>query len=124
MPLTGVKTEIKIVDFTAEVTIRQRFENIETDPIEAVYEFPVDPKVRHPLRSLFLGGCTGHHSPLLKFSVCAFTAEIDGKVIKGQIKEKQKAKETYDDAIASGHGAHPSYPLGRGLAAVVIVVRM
>ena len=46
VPLTGVKTEIKIVDFTPEVTIRQRFENIESDPIEAVYEFPVDPKVR------------------------------------------------------------------------------
>ena len=48
--------------------------------------------------------------------MCAFTAEIDGKVIKAQIKEKQKAKQTYDDAIASGHGAfthshtHIHYP--------------
>lgn len=37
MPLTGVQTEVKIVDFTAEVTIHQRFENQENDPIEAVY---------------------------------------------------------------------------------------
>ena len=56
MPLTGVKTEIKIVDFTAEVTIRQRFENIESDPIEAVYEFPVDPKVR--ARAPWISSCT------------------------------------------------------------------
>lgn len=41
---------------------------------------------------------------MLQFSVCAFRAEIDGKVIEGQIKEKEKAKEQYDDAIASGHG--------------------
>ena len=41
-----------------------------------------------------------------QFSVCAFTAEIDGKVINGTIKEKQKAKDTYDDAIASGHGTN------------------
>lgn len=45
-PLTGVRTDVHIVDFTAEVTICQRFENVEEDPIEAVYEFPVDPKVR------------------------------------------------------------------------------
>lgn len=45
VPLTGVRTDITIVDFTASVTIRQRFENVEKDPIEAVYEFPVDPKV-------------------------------------------------------------------------------
>lgn len=45
------------------------------------------------------------YSRKLQFSVCAFRAEIDDKVIEGQIKEKQKAKDTYDDAIASGHGA-------------------
>ncbi len=31
---------------------------------------------------------------------------MDGKVVEGQIKEKEKAKDTYDDAIASGHGAY------------------
>ncbi len=39
-------------------------------------------------------------------SVCKFWAEIDDKKIIGTIKEKEKAKEIYDDAISSGHGAY------------------
>lgn len=34
-----------------------------------------------------------------------FQAEIDGKIIKSVLKEKQKAEEQFDDAIASGHDA-------------------
>jgi hypothetical protein len=37
--------------------------------------------------------------------ILPFTSlQIDDKVIEGRIKEKEKAKQTYDDAIASGHG--------------------
>jgi hypothetical protein len=67
------------------------------NPIEAVYEFPLDPKA----------------------SVSGFWAEIDGNRIDGIIKvklhlnlraypiqEKEEAKNVYDDAIASGHGAY------------------
>ncbi len=36
VPLTGARGSVKIVDFIAEVTIKQRFENQEKDPIEAV----------------------------------------------------------------------------------------
>lgn len=43
---------------------------------------------------------------LIQFSVCAFRAEIDGNVIEGQIHEKKKAREKYDDAVASGHGIY------------------
>jgi hypothetical protein len=82
IPLTGVKSSVKVFDYIAEVTIEQRFENQEEFPIEAVYEFPIDPKA----------------------SVCEFYAEIDNIKIVGQIKEKEKAKEEYDDAISSGHG--------------------
>ncbi len=32
----GVVTTVKVVDFTAEITIKQRYENIEDFPIEAV----------------------------------------------------------------------------------------
>ncbi len=38
VPLTGARGYVKIVDFIAEVTIKQRFENQEQVPIEAVYE--------------------------------------------------------------------------------------
>ena len=30
---------------------------------------------------------------------------MDGKVIEGQVQEKEEAKDTYDDALASGNGA-------------------
>lgn len=33
-------------------------------------------------------------------------AEIDGKKIRSILKEKNKAKEDFDDAIAGGHGAY------------------
>ena len=41
--------------------------------------------------------------------MCSFRAEIDGNIVEGIIKEKQKAKDTYDDAIASGHGTLTVY---------------
>lgn len=66
------------------VVIKQRYENIEKNPIEGVYEFDLDSKA----------------------SVYDFWAEIDGKQVIGTIKEKEKAIETYSDAIASGHGAY------------------
>lgn len=36
---------MSVIDYTAVVTIRQRFENLEQDLMEAVYEFPVDARV-------------------------------------------------------------------------------
>eukprot|EP01116_Phalansterium_solitarium_P016045 TRINITY_DN3631_c0_g1_i2.p1 TRINITY_DN3631_c0_g1~~TRINITY_DN3631_c0_g1_i2.p1 ORF type:complete len:453 (+),score=131.21 TRINITY_DN3631_c0_g1_i2:115-1359(+) len=84
VPLTGAAASVRIVDFLAEVTIKQRYQNTEQVPIEAVYEFPLDAKA----------------------SVCGFWVEVDGAKIVGQIKEKEKARNTYDDAIASGHGAY------------------
>jgi hypothetical protein len=67
-----------------QVTIKQRYENKESDPVEAQYDFPLDSRA----------------------CVTQFWAEIDGKTIMGSIKEKEKAKEIYDDAIASGNGAY------------------
>jgi uncharacterized membrane protein required for colicin V production len=37
-------------------------------------------------------------------AICSFVAEIDGKKVVGEVKEKKEARETYDDAIAEGHG--------------------
>jgi len=58
------------------------FDAQEEDPIEAVYEFPLDSNA----------------------AVCSFIAEIDGKKVVGEVKEKEEAREVYDDAIAEGHG--------------------
>eukprot|EP01107_Rhizomastix_libera_P018469 TRINITY_DN95_c0_g1_i1.p1 TRINITY_DN95_c0_g1~~TRINITY_DN95_c0_g1_i1.p1 ORF type:complete len:981 (+),score=353.03 TRINITY_DN95_c0_g1_i1:45-2987(+) len=84
VPLTGARYSVDVDDLAAQVTIAQRFENREATPIEAVYELTVDSKA----------------------SVSAFTAEIDGKRLEGVIEEKERAKDQYDDAIASGQGAY------------------
>eukprot|EP01113_Clastostelium_recurvatum_P011179 TRINITY_DN1563_c2_g1_i5.p1 TRINITY_DN1563_c2_g1~~TRINITY_DN1563_c2_g1_i5.p1 ORF type:complete len:1057 (+),score=336.60 TRINITY_DN1563_c2_g1_i5:93-3173(+) len=84
VPLVGVLTTVNIIDFTAEVTLKQRYENVENDPIEAVYHFPLQENA----------------------SVCHFEAFIDGKIVEGLVKEREQARNEYDDAIASGHGAY------------------
>ena len=72
VPLIGASASVKVIDYTAEVTLQQRYENQEQDPIEAVYEFPLDPEA----------------------AVVDFYAIVDDKKIIGTIKEKEKAKDT------------------------------
>eukprot|EP00026_Physarum_polycephalum_P001331 Phypoly_transcript_01332.p1 GENE.Phypoly_transcript_01332~~Phypoly_transcript_01332.p1 ORF type:complete len:1084 (+),score=184.21 Phypoly_transcript_01332:97-3348(+) len=84
VPLLGVHAEGTICDFTAEVTLNQRYKNLEQNPIEIEYIFPLDD----------LG------------AVCKFEVEIDGKKIVGKIMDKDRAADTYDDAIAAGSGAY------------------
>ncbi|KAH3764805.1 Vault protein inter-alpha-trypsin domain [Pelomyxa schiedti] len=60
------------------------FENKDSAPVEATYEFVLQENA----------------------TVCAFTANIDGKDIKGKIMEKEAARDRYDNAIASGGGGY------------------
>ena len=83
VPLTGVSVNVRIVDLIAEVEIEQRYVNRETIPIEAVYKFPLDEGA----------------------GVCKFTAEVDGRLIEGVVKETEEAKADYEDAIRTGHTA-------------------
>ncbi|ELR24559.1 von Willebrand factor type A domain containing protein [Acanthamoeba castellanii str. Neff] len=84
LPIKAVSIEAKVADLCASVTIRQKFVNTEETPIEAIYQFQLEDKA----------------------TVSDFTAFIDGNKIKGTIQEKEEARNTYDDAIASGHGAY------------------
>eukprot|EP01090_Pellita_catalonica_P012425 TRINITY_DN2697_c0_g1_i1.p1 TRINITY_DN2697_c0_g1~~TRINITY_DN2697_c0_g1_i1.p1 ORF type:complete len:872 (-),score=214.61 TRINITY_DN2697_c0_g1_i1:89-2704(-) len=84
IPLESVQVKVKIVDFTAQVEVTQKFKNSESQPIEAVYQFPIEEKN----------------------TICDFVAVIDGKVIKGECQEKEEAKDLYDDSIAEGSGAY------------------
>ena len=44
--------------------------------------------------------------PLEKNTLMAkLIAEINGKTIEAEVRDKEKAKEKYDDAMASGHAA-------------------
>ncbi len=60
----------------------QRYVNRETDPIEAVYVFPLDEGA----------------------AVCGFEAIIDGTLVVGEVKEREEAFRMYDDAMERGDG--------------------
>ena len=84
VPLQSSKVDVQIVDFIATTTITQNYKNTESNPIEAEYQFFLQEK----------------------HTVSDFSAVVDGKTIKGTVQEKEEAKNTYSDAIASGGGAY------------------
>lgn len=83
VPLTGVSIDAEIHSFYAKVVVAQRYVNRETNPIEAVYVFPLDEGA----------------------AICGFEAVVDGTLVVGEIHEREKAFEIYDDAMQAGHGA-------------------
>jgi hypothetical protein len=84
IPLVGVTAEAWIRDYACRVVLTQRFRNDETQPLEAVYKFPLDEGA----------------------AVTGFEIEIDGERLVGRVEEREKAFETYDEALAAGHGAY------------------
>lgn len=83
VPLRGVRVEAKLTGLCAEVTVAHRYQNTETVPVEAVYVFPLEEGA----------------------AVCGFRARVGGRLIEGQVQEREKAFETYDNAMSQGHGA-------------------
>jgi len=82
VPLTGVTVDAAVSGFSARVVVTQSYVNREATPIEAVYVFPLEEGA----------------------AVCGFEAIIDDTLVVGEVKEREKAFEIYDDAIADGHG--------------------
>ena len=83
VPLVGVSIDADISSFFAKVVVSHRYVNTESTPIEAVYVFPLDEGA----------------------AVCAFEALVDGTLVVGEVHERDKAFEIYDDAMEQGHGA-------------------
>ncbi len=83
IPLEGVAIDAEVRDFCSRVTVTQRYRNLEKKPIEAMYQFPLDERA----------------------AVCGFAALVDGVEIVGEVKERDEAFDSYDDAISEGHGA-------------------
>jgi hypothetical protein len=83
VPLAGVSIAAEIANLCAQVTVTQRYVNRESNPIEAVYVFPLDQGA----------------------AVCGFEAVIDGTPVVGEVKDRESAFEAYDEAIERGHGA-------------------
>ncbi|CAJ1079037.1 protein mono-ADP-ribosyltransferase PARP4 isoform X1 [Xyrichtys novacula] len=84
LPLQAVHVKCKLMDLLSQVVIFQKYTNQSSVPIEAKYVFPLDDSA----------------------AVCGFEAFINGKHIIGQVKEKEKARKEYKEAIKKGHGAY------------------
>ena len=84
VPLTSITADINITDYSASVTLTQTYKNSSNQSIEASYNFPVSENS----------------------AITGFTAKINDKVIRAEIKENEEAKQVYDDSIASGQGAY------------------
>jgi len=84
VPLRGVAIEVRATNTAATVVVTQRYQNAESGPVEAVYTFPLEERS----------------------AVCGFEVETAGRLIRGRVEEREKAFETYDQALAQGHGAY------------------
>uniref|UniRef100_A0A8C4RLR7 von Willebrand factor A domain-containing protein 5A-like n=1 Tax=Erpetoichthys calabaricus TaxID=27687 RepID=A0A8C4RLR7_ERPCA len=83
MPLKSISVEVSVNGFIADVSSTLTYENAESNPVEAVFVFPMEDGS----------------------SVYDFHAEIGCNLIEATIKEKQEARYDYDDAISSGQEA-------------------
>jgi hypothetical protein len=106
--MQAVSVEAKVADFCASVTIRQKFVNTESTPIEGNH-LPVVIGCRFIQRWSFFSSfriffysknnikITAIYQFQLedKATVSDFTAIVDGNKIKGTIQEKEEAKNTY-----------------------------
>ncbi|XP_051252757.1 von Willebrand factor A domain-containing protein 5A-like [Dicentrarchus labrax] len=83
VPLKSVEVELEVRDHVATVVSTLNYENKEDKPLEAVVVFPLPGDA----------------------AVCHFTATIGQTQIVAEVKEKQEAREEYDDALSSGQQA-------------------
>ncbi|XP_034460742.1 von Willebrand factor A domain-containing protein 5A-like [Hippoglossus hippoglossus] len=83
VPLKSIEVELEVKDHVATVVSTLNYENKEDKPLEAVFVFPLPGDA----------------------AVCHFSAQIGQTQIVAEVKEKQKAREEYDDALSSGQQA-------------------
>lgn len=83
IPLTGVRVHQRVVGTFAQVTLEQQFANSEQVPVEVVYVFPLETRA----------------------AVHGFVVTVGDRLITGQAAARDEAFDTYDDALAVGHGA-------------------
>jgi Ca-activated chloride channel family protein len=83
IPLEHVDVRAQITGAHTRVTCTQRYRNQESQPVEAVYVFPLDERA----------------------AVCGFAAVVAGVRYEGVVKPREAAFAAFDDAIAAGHGA-------------------
>uniref|UniRef100_A0A8C9Y8D4 VIT domain-containing protein n=1 Tax=Sander lucioperca TaxID=283035 RepID=A0A8C9Y8D4_SANLU len=80
LPLKSVEVKLEVRANVATVVSTLNYENKEDKPLEAVFVFPLPGDA----------------------AVCHFSAKIGQTEIVAEVKEKQKAREEYDDTLSSG----------------------
>src|SRR5256884_2798166 len=83
LPLQRVDLRARVIDRVAEVTVEQKFGNPFSDPIEAVYVFPL------------AGGC----------AVSRFEMRIGARTLQAKIEERGEARRQYAEALDQGKRA-------------------
>ncbi|XP_069768799.1 von Willebrand factor A domain-containing protein 5A-like [Narcine bancroftii] len=83
VPLKSISVKVEVKGFVANVSASLEYQNNEPNPLEAIFVFPMDSDS----------------------AVYNFQAVVDEKTIVAEIKEKEQAKDDYDDAISSGQQA-------------------
>ena len=80
MPLKNVSVSAQLKGSLVGLLSTFSYKNETSDPLEVLFRFPVDES----------------------WAVVRLEAVIDGRRIRAEVKEKEEAKEMYDDALASG----------------------
>jgi Ca-activated chloride channel family protein len=83
LPLVAVEIDAVVRGLVATTTVRQTFRNTHMTGIEATYVFPLPDRA----------GAT------------AFAADLAGRRIEGELRERGEARTEYDAAIAASHRA-------------------
>jgi len=83
LPLAALDVQGRIDGLLAQVTMRQTFVNVNDEPLEATYIFPLPDRA----------------------AVTGFRMEVAGRVIEGVLKERAVARRDYDEALRQGHRA-------------------
>src|SRR4051812_33402606 len=83
LPLKAMDIRGRIDGLLSQVTLRQTFANPHDVPLEATYIFPLPDRA----------------------AVRGFLMEVSGRTIDGTLEEREKARQGYERAIASGHRA-------------------
>ncbi|KAM9732850.1 von Willebrand factor A domain-containing protein 5A-like isoform 2-T2 [Menidia menidia] len=83
VPLRSIEVELQVKDHVATVISTLIYDNKEDKPLEAVFVFPLPGDA----------------------AVCHFSAKLGKTHVVAEVKEKQQAREEYDDALSSSQQA-------------------
>ena len=83
LPLKEVSVRAEVKGYVLGLRSTLTYCNDSSDPVEVLFRFPLEKS----------------------HAVVGLTATIDGRKIRADIREKEEARATYDDAIASGQSA-------------------